>query len=51
MDESFVELGNIDCKGLKNDEAVINFTLKKFGYEEEQKIKELIKISTSQRKF
>ena len=46
MDAIFVELGDTDCRGLKNDEIVTNFTLKKFLYEEE-KIEELIKISTS----
>lgn len=46
MDAIFVELGDTDCRGLKNDEIVTNFTLKKFRYEEE-KIEELIKISTN----
>lgn len=46
MDAIFVELGNTDCRELKNVEIVINFTLKKFSYEEE-KIEELIKISAS----
>ena len=41
----FVELGNTDCRELKNDEIVMNLTLKKFSYEE--KIEELIKISAS----
>lgn len=45
MDAIFVELGNTDCRELKNVER-INFTLKKFSYEEE-KIEELIKISAS----
>lgn len=43
---------SLDYKELRNDEAVwINFTLKKFGCEDEEKIKELVKIATSQRKF
>lgn len=46
MDAIFVELGNTDCRRLKNDEIVINFTLKKFSYGKE-KIEELTKISTS----
>lgn len=42
----------LNCKRLRNNEAVtINFTLKKFDCKEEGKIKELIKISASQRKF
>lgn len=41
-----------DCEGLRNNGAVtINFILKKFDCKEEEKIKELIKISASQRKF
>ena len=43
MDALFVELGNTDCRELKNDQIVINSTLKKFSYKEE-KIEELIKI-------